>query len=147
MAKFQNRTLLSARGTEKIFNEVPHFHFLDDIGNKIILSDPISIDTKGFSLIGYEQVRLVKINDGTFHMSFTHPSPTSNAGHPIYNTMMTANLNYNKTRRIFELSKPVVMMMKDAPKSLSQKNWVSASGSVKRSYFQILLKVENCKKL
>ena len=123
MAKFKNRTLLAARGNEKLYSEVPHFHFIDFIDGKISLTGPLTIDTKSFPWVGIEQVRLVKINEDTIHMSFTHPSP-GNAGNPIFNKMQTANLNYNKSRDVFELSKPVSMEKVGERKSLNQKNWV-----------------------
>ena len=117
MCHFTNRTFLSARGPERLFYEVPHFHWLDYVNGTISISGPIQIDTMGFPWVGIEQVRLIKINENLVHMSFCVPSP------PLFARMQTAKLYFNQTRGIFELTKPVFMhRVGDNPRVI-QKNW------------------------
>lgn len=116
MVYFSNQVLLSARGPERVTFEIPHFHWLNITENQTIISSPIAIDTKGFNFIGKEQVRMVKMPNDMIHMSFTVPRSM------FFARMQTAALRFNRTRQIFELTKPV-WMHKLSP-DVMEKNWV-----------------------
>ena len=118
MSHFQNRTLLSARGPEKLTFEIPHFHWVDFVNGSAQLSSPLTIDTMGHGFVGKEQVRLVRITDDRIHMSFTVPNTN------MYARMQTAELVFNHERDLFELSQPVYMYRAGVSRGVVQKNWV-----------------------
>ena len=105
ICRFRDKVLLSARGHEGLYREIPHFHWLNISSNMAQASEAVLIDFRNFSLSGREQVRLVQISNDTVQLSFCVPSATGVR-------MASSELHFNEIRNIFELREPRFMTLK-----------------------------------